>query len=269
MRIRNCETLQTNSSKSVLAIRHGEDESILDGSYNRPLIPETIPVIQTLGNDIADMLYQSAEVPGVRIYHSSKLRTSQTAAILEQCLTERSIQAERVHSELINELCQGELNLDRPYIGDEQYEPLHKAWKAFQEAIRTGDLYYRFGDPVRNGSGCKYPELVTHFRGFGENQIEFSKRIYEFLLRLVDCAGDHLPLIITHQAVVSRFQRITDVCSKIDCSDSLAPGQLVRELEKTGQRLPVEHAEGVMIKLTNASVLREVLLRELDYLNSL
>jgi broad specificity phosphatase PhoE len=109
------------------------------------------------------------------------------------------------------------------------------AWEAFvKETFDKGQIFYRHGDPIisRNGEAL-YPELEGKFIQYGENQVEFTRRVYTFFLSLADAFtmqyGDpqdkcnSLHVISAHTAILMRLLEMNSVAAKkIECE----PGKM-------------------------------------------
>lgn len=248
---------------NLLALRHGEDEAVMDGTYDRPLVPSALSDILVLSSEVAEY-YRRGNYKSANIYYSSKLRAEQTAKFIATDLSNKGMLVTINRAESISELYQGELSVDRVYYGRERCQPLVDAWSAYNVAVSNCDLLYRFGDPHKVSDNYVYPELLGHFNVFGENQREFSLRLYAFICDVVMVVNSCLPILVAHRATTTRLQRIIGVSNSFDSAD-VSPGKL-RFLERRIDRVQTEFAEGVIIPVRSKTNLITMLHQEIRYL---
>lgn len=261
----------TQSSPDVpafIAVRHGQDdESYIDGLFDNGLVPERADEIVHLADEIASFFKEAGNYTHVRLLHSSKLRAYQTSAVIEQYLSGVNISASRRRVDELRELYQGEMVLTDDQTLQERAAILERAWQAYGVAVEACDFTYRFGDPdIQENGMARYPGLENVFAGYGENQYEFTKRIYEFVRDTMqyDFEGA-LPVIVAHRATVTKIQRIMGACSIL--GESIEPGDLPTA-ERSTPRTKVGHAQGVILPLRRQVVARNVIEREIGLLHA-
>lgn len=230
---------------------------------------EAIPDIKQLSNEVIDFYNQRLEVfDGITIYHSPKLRASQTAAVVAEVCVLNQVNAELVEIPALREMRQGRFVI-KNNIDGEDYPPLMNAWLAFREKLDRGNLFYRFGDPLIRPSGnVEYPQLLGLFTEYGENQKEFSLRLYAFLRDYLSAKDKKLHIIIAHQATSSRIQRIFNVLTTVPMLNLLKAGDFVSWTERDGVRISIDPACGVVIPKPSANLAVGILEREITYLES-
>ena len=267
--------LDSNASLSaagdcLVVIRHGQDGSLLTTALDEPLISETIEDVNILSRETADWFKSWSLFSGVELFYSPKLRVAATADLIAASLTQNGIAVNHNIVSEVKELYQGSFVIKKEFITDGIYFPLLKSWEAFQEELRLGNLFYRFGDPLLQADGTfKYPQLIGWFNRYGENQREFSLRLYYFLESLFSKPTNRLRIIVSHQAILSRIQRLISVCNKLVDYQTIKAGEFVTNLERTGDRLTIDYAQGVVISGINTKLVLNVVKRELDYLREL
>jgi hypothetical protein len=113
------------------------------------------------------------------------------------------------------------------------------AWNAFvEQTFGKENLFYRHGDPIigQKDNEATYPELVGKFVQYGENQIEFTRRVYTFFLSLADAFTmeygnpndkcNTLHIVSAHTAILMRLLEMNTVAAKkIECQ----PGQMYQQ----------------------------------------
>lgn len=191
----------------VVFMRHLQDQDNLFFQNNSPVVDSELD----RAGDVAREIVLEAEEAGIEHIHfitSSKARASMTAeSIADRARQSLSVSIE--HDERIRELDQGKYRLPDDYKPGDNFQVLKDAWLIFfDETFGRKNLWYRFGDPIKNGTEYKYPELAKHFIEYGENQVEFSIRYYSFLsdfYKRFKSQEDVLPIVVTHQALATRF----------------------------------------------------------------
>lgn len=268
VRLLEVENNSIDRSNDFIVARHGKDYPCLTQTLNQPLIPEAAAEIIKLAEEIIDFYAFRGVYNGIKIYSSIRIRALQTSDILSEAFAQSGISTEIIASEEIREMHQGHFII-KDYIEGDDYSPLVNAWKVFQEKLKEGDILYRFGDPLKQSDGnVKYPALADFFAAYGENQREFSLRLYAFLKNFFSEKSTKLQLIVTHQATVSRIQRIISVLSRAFDADSFKAGDLVHRLERAGDRVSIEPACGVVILKPDIGLSVKILEKELVYLNN-
>lgn len=252
----------------IVLTRHGVDVPHLTQELNQPLTEETKPDIVTLGREIVQ-LAQRLKVEAIDLRHSTRLRGIQTATILAEEFFKASIPTDIQESPGIREIYQGEF-LIKNYCGSGEYRPLVDAWTAWQERLNQNELLYRFGEPGITGEGREeYPHLKPWFTKFGENQAEFSWRLYSFLREILADHSSKLCVVVAHQASCSRMQRIFNALSRLQSTDEFTPGDFVRNLEKQGDRVTINPASGTALRKPDWELGLAVIDKELSYLKSI
>jgi len=169
----------------------------------------------------------------------------------------------------VREIHQGDFIISEDHVHGMEYKPLLDAWTAWQQKLDKCELLYRFGDPLSNGDKHVYPNLAGWFKKFGENQAEFSLRLYQLLKKVFEENDNHLDVIIGHQASCSRIQRIFDAISKLNSPSQFECGHFVKFLEKKGNRATVEPATGLIVKKPDSDLAIEVLNKEIQFLETI
>ncbi|OGN15103.1 MAG: hypothetical protein A3J47_00520 [Candidatus Yanofskybacteria bacterium RIFCSPHIGHO2_02_FULL_43_22] len=259
-----------NCDDCYILARHGRDKPQLTQVLDQPLQEESLPEVRCLADEIVDLYKQQLAgiFSGVRIYHSPRLRASQTAnLIFETCVT-NLVDTEMVEASALREMGQGEFII-RNNVDSEDYPPLVNAWLAFRKKLSLGHLSYRFGDPILKEDGsAEYPQLLGHFTKYGESQIGFSLRLYRFLHDFLYIRDQRIPIIVAHQATASRIQRIFSVLKAVDETNLPAAGDLVCQLERRGVRASINHACGIVASRPKLNPASKIIEREIQYLES-
>lgn len=272
MRLNNKEKGPEAKKNQFIVGRHGKDLPYLSQDLDQNLTEETIADVIEMADAIADYYISHKEYfpEGVKIFYSAKIRAKQTAFIVKAESVKRGINVELSPSAALQEIYQGEFKIDKQ-VNNEVYPPLEEAWSAFAEGVRDEKLFYRFGEPQKDEIGKeKYPKLAEYFTKSGENQIEFSIRIYEFLRDFLRLPDNKMYVIVTHQAIASRIQRIINALEKIS-EDQLVPGKmfLIGLLEQSQERTGLGFAESVVVNPSNRGKMASLLEREVSYLKRL
>lgn len=262
-------TSDCSSKDTIVLVRHGVDDPTLSKDLNQPLVEETKPDIKLLANKLIRFV-GSIDVNEVNMYHSNRLRAIQTASIIAEQLFSADINTHLQESVGIREIYQGDFIIAEDHVHGNDYQPLVDAWVVWQQKLDDCELEYRFGDPLCNPSGSPtYPELVGWFNSFGENQAEFSLRLYRLLFDIFKNESPLLDVVIGHQASCSRIQRILNSVSKLTTPSEFEAGEFVRFLEKKGNRLTVEPASGVVIRKPEREITLDVLQKEIGFLETI
>lgn len=251
----------------LILCRHGVDDNTLTVELNQPLIEETKEDIVVLGDEISEFGLDIG-IPSFGIDSSNRLRAIQTADILADQIRKAEIEVVLSESDRIREIKQGDFII-KDHVDGEDYQPLLDAWSVWQQKLDDCELLYRFGDPLIDSmGGARYPELVGWFNEFGENQQEFSIRLYLYLLDLISGPVERFPVVVCHQATCSRIQRILSAISRIESAGVFDPGQFVKYLEKEGSRYTINPACGVVLSRPSRELSVAVLQKEIDYLSN-
>lgn len=256
------------NDKMFIAARHGEDEARLTTELNQPLKQEAIQEVQRLGQEVAEyyLRHQEKYPDGIRLISSPRIRARQTSEIIASKLDEYGVRRQIDQAPEIEEINQGDFIVSNHQDG-EIYAPLEDAWAAFILELKNGNIHYNFGDPLEQEDGSyKYKELIEFFNIFGEDEARFSVRLYSFLLKVFREERQSLNILITHQVIVSRIQKILDAASKIADPEAFTVGTFVSDMEHKGERINIGHAEGVVVKDYNYEAIGRVLERELGFL---
>lgn len=257
-----------HESQEFILVRHGkDDESYIDGSFDNGLLEEGVENIKELTEEVARYFYGTNIYSNIRILHSSKRRAYQTGVIMHQYLSSGGIAVSRKNIDELRELYQGEMVLDKEQTLEERAALLQRAWTAYSSAVETYDLAYRFGDPCTVDGEDTY--LTDQFLSYGENQYEFTSRVYGFVRDMMQYDFDtSLPVVVAHRATVTKVQRIIGACSiYAHSAETIRPGHL-RFIERTAERTKVDHAQGVILPMRNRRFARNIIERELTYLNA-
>lgn len=253
----------------LVVVRHGQDHNLLTTDLDQPLINETILDINDLSREIATFFRTVGQFQEVELFYSPKLRVKQTANILSAVLAENGIRVNHNIISKIRELHQGSFIIKEEIISGDIYLPLLAAWKSFQEELSLGNLLYRFGDPLLVDGIYKYPQLLGWFTEYGENQLEFSLRLYNFIESLFSTPSNTLRIIVSHQAIMSRIQRLISAVNNLDKSEVLKDGDFVTKIERTGDRLVVDYSQGVVISKVDTEFILSIVRQELNYLRNI
>lgn len=200
--------LDSNNKSSVISLRHLEDkDTLLSEGRDNSLKPNQEQKAKLIAREIFYELTKK-NLSNVKIYTSDKKRTKQTSElVIQQLLTsKKEIGVDVNYDSRINELNNGVMNFPDNYKDGDWFEPLPRAWDRFFEQILSNDLLYRFGDAKLVNGIPTFPELHNHFNEYGENYAEFCSRIFSFLADLninSDLEGGKMPVIITHNAIIS------------------------------------------------------------------
>lgn len=210
--------------KKFLLLRHAQDGDLLTPELDQPLIPDSFSQIKRLAFVVKTMF--PTETP-ITIIHGPSKRTSQTAEYLTELLVKSKYLVILEKNTNIKEFSQGRFRIDDSLLSDGKYQPLETAWKIFNDAILSGNVHYKFGDPIIDLEGkVAFPKLLDFFIEYGETQSDFLLRTRRFMFEVVNfkTGTNHLCVVVTHQAVASRIQR-----------------------EITGSRVTLGYCEGVFV----------------------
>jgi len=189
--------------------RHLEDEDNLHYQNDAPLRIEEYKKVPVIAKNILEEKRKSGSTEIVLI-SSVKRRALQTAEFVADAVATNST-VEIQKDPRIREIDQGKYNLPLEYKPGDHFQPLQVAWLAYIEQVsKYYNLTYRFGSPFVNGE-LIYPNLQCWER-YGECQLEFAGRYYDFLLDLqsqMDRKQTALYAIVTHQALVVRTGELT------------------------------------------------------------
>ncbi len=274
--IENSEVKGCPTSELAILVRHGIDVPTLSVELNQPLIEETKPNIRLLATEIIDK-YKKADVEEFHIQSSNRLRAIQTSNILVEEFAAANIPTLISETVGLRELYQGTFVIAENLIRGTEYLPFLDAWKVWQQKLDlqkqkldTGAILYRFGDPAIDINGdMAHPELSGWFKEFGENQGEFSLRLYLFLLKTFKSTSNSLEIIVAHQSSCSRIQRIFSAASRLTGPNEFKAGDFVKSLEKRGSHVKIEPASGVIVKKPNRAVITSILEKEIEFLRSI
>jgi broad specificity phosphatase PhoE len=271
MRLTNILKAQKCIPSDVLVlIRHGIDDPVLTQQLNQPLIEQTKPDIRTLSKQVIE-LCRRIGTNSIILRHSNRLRAIETADIIAKELLTTNLSTKIIETEGVREIHQGDFII-RGHITGTEYKPLVNAWKAWQKKLDECELLYHFGDPHPDKFGIiEFPELVGWFNTFGENQADFSLRLYRTLREVFAESrnDDCLQVIVGHQASCSRMQRIISASSQLSSAGDFEPGHFVRFHEKKGSRVTIDPACGVALRKPDRDLMVSVLEREIKYLEGI
>lgn len=206
-------------AREVLLIRHLPDENnLLIPGNNADLVFAEMPRARLIAAELSRTTRELRYTNLVMIT-SNKQRAVKTTHEVQRYLGD-ALPSTIMEDERIRELDQGDYILPVGYKAGDHFQPLQDAWSAFfKETFSNRNLMYRFGDPLSGENGsCKYSELKGHFRSFGENQVEFSIRFYEFVIDICErymSQENILPVVVTHQAVTARFAELVKIAQKV------------------------------------------------------
>lgn len=265
---------------TILLIRHFRDQDNLFYLNDSPVIETELSKARTAAAEILSNL-KKFNFNRIHIIGSNKKRSENTARELAKEVG-NTIPVTIKIDRRIREIDQGSYTLPPSYKPGDYYPPLQDAWGAFfEETFKQGNLWYRFGDPVKTGNGrYKYPKLATHFTKLGENQIEFSIRFYSFVIDLYQKYGYNkkvLPVIVTHQALTHRFAELGKIAENIKSGSitKVANGRLpflewdqLKKIDRS-RSASVEFGGVTLFPLSNLSSLVGILNPEVRYLKRL
>jgi hypothetical protein len=146
----------------------------------------------------------------------------------------------------------GEFNLGNDYKPGDEFLPDKKAWGIWiNETFNKRNLTYRYGDPLLCNGIAQYPELLNQFTQFGESQLDFSLRVYSFIIDFLNQteSDNSIQLVSSHLAVVLRMAEILAVTNTLDNQflKTLYLGTLPFEEWNHMSKLP----EGTVSKVVN------------------
>lgn len=248
-----------NIGENIVMLRHAEDVLTIESDLNNHLNLYSISKIKKTASNILE-LYKNRNCDfGLTLIVSPTIRTMETGKILKHEFDSVGLTTKFFVDSRIRELYHGEFEVDNNLIENGIYTPLRKASLAFHHALDLGNLTYRFGDYNCPGFLEDTTMLKKFFISKGENHLEFSTRVYSFLYDLTFSNPNWLYVIVTHQALVNRTQRMINTYST---SVGLEPGEFVKYIERYGYRYSVDFAEGVSIPLMIFKDFRDKILRK-------
>lgn len=189
----------------------GRDGSVLESELYR------IPIF---GDKIAHKM-ETNRFKNIVLLASSKLRSIQTAQYIESNLKNRGLDKVLTRKDSrINPIYHGEYNVDLVDEISEKSPVAKVASKAYAiETFKNLNISYRYGDPVRNCEGSRYPDLINVFTTFGECQAEIGIRLYSFMLDLIEFTSIHkdsIICLITHSVIISRVTALSAILYEFD-----------------------------------------------------
>ncbi|MCA9397325.1 phosphoglycerate mutase family protein [candidate division WWE3 bacterium] len=206
--------------QELLFVRHLEDiDDLCTEGRDNPVSPSEVIYVK----DIIEILikhlgYYTDKKPA--FITSGQKRTQQTADYIKKYLEEHfpSLASALIVDERTAGLYHGSY---KKLPIKELNEVRDLAWEAYlTETFKNKNMYYRHGDPIlleeaETVRKYRYPEINGTFTKHGENQIEHSIRLYEFLIDLVNnYYGEEknvVPIIIGHSLVAFRLFEISEV----------------------------------------------------------
>lgn len=253
--------------KVLIVARHGEDDPTLTVELDQPLLPSSVSDVEKLGAEIVECFRRAASFHKIEIFSSRKKRAKQSSLILNRVFEAAGIPSDVIEEDGLCEFHQGRFWVPDNHCAGDPCPALVESWRAFLERLSVGDIFYRFGDPCADRS-CSYPSLRGLFSAYGDSQLSFSLRLYGFLAKALRDPDGKFRILMTHQVVTSRIQRIIDsVCSR-DSSRTASPGDFVRFHERQGSRIDLGHAQAAALDLSRNDLVTKVILGELEYLRS-
>jgi broad specificity phosphatase PhoE len=197
-------------SSELLIIRHGLDDDGITNPIDGLLgdEPELTPAGVSGVHETAQRLMNTLDTvnaeDGIRIYSGTKLRTIQSAQIIQSYFDTASIDV----SCALDNPTYGRISKN-PLADHQEYVNKFKlAWRAFDESWKhQGNLDYRFGEPIPENSRFEsLNDFIEH--PYGESQREIYVRVYSKLLEIMQYAQEdsHLPIIVTHKTIAREIQ---------------------------------------------------------------
>jgi broad specificity phosphatase PhoE len=234
---------------NVLVMRHGEDGVELTEELDQSLTLVGQEEARESAHSAAWLL-RGQGYDSITIETSPKKRSVESTEIAAEAMEEVGIKVINANfRDELREMYQGSFVISPEFFDGDLYMPLENAWQALRREISLGNIDYRFGDPAKDKDGIsQYPELEDLFYEFGENQREYTLRLFTFLEKLLETRKKQpptqLPLIIAHQATASRTQRILGA---IEYAEDHYENESILEIEQKFEREKVEHGEFVAL----------------------
>lgn len=266
--------------KEVVLMRHLQDEdNLLVGGNDAGLIEAELPKARHTAVEIS-LKGKESNFSQVCILSSSKRRAESTAREVGRELGKDFPVVIEIDKR-IREIDQGDYILPTDYKPGDRFQILQDAWLIFfKETFENKNIAYRFGDPLLIDGKYKYPDLLGHFRSFGENQTEFSIRFYSFIADLCDRFKSEdliLPVIVTHQAMTARFAEMVIISEKIKSGKitDIKPGTLPllewQQFEeiKGDRDVFIEFGGITTFPMTNLYDFTDILKSEIEYLKTI
>ena len=161
-----------------------------------------------------------------------------------------------------------------------------EAWRVFLEQARDNqNIYYRHGDArsIQGTEEIQYPYLLNAFDSPGENQLEFTTRMYSFILdlseKLLNSYSKELVVISSHASPIFRLHEVDSLSKVMDAKayEIIKPGTLYvhewREMDKL-KNIPeimkyMDPGSFGILGMDDIIRFTNVLSKELRYLNTL
>lgn len=252
----------------VTCVRHLEDvEDLRQPDRDSPINPSEQIHIPNIAKHILNQLPDERDVV-IRIVSSPRERVLTTIGLVVDNLTEErdDIDVTLFEDARLTGLHHGKFCLPDGYMPGDEFVPDKLAWEIWvDETFNKKNLTYRYGDPIFVEGLPMYPQLVGHFEEYGESQLDFSLRVYSFLIDFateVMEADDHERHIVSsHLAVILRMAEILAVTGTLDNQflKTIPLGTLAFEEWDHMSDLP----PGTMSKLTNPIYTIEIDIRKL------
>ncbi|MBI3633307.1 MAG: hypothetical protein HY226_03385, partial [Candidatus Vogelbacteria bacterium] len=178
---------------------------------------------------------------------------------------------------------QGKFILPADYKIGGQFLGLELANKIFSKEVfgsASGNLLYKFGDPVLQSDGTyKYPELVPYFESYGESNRDLLLRLYDLVIRTskkMDKFGAKTKVVVvTHAQLYQIFRDLSTVAEMVTNGGlDLQEGELPKlcwELysKRFKNEKPTYGVNYISIENLFDPKVVELLNREIEYLKSL
>ena len=204
-----------------ILVRHLSDiEDLSKADRDSSIDPREEKYVLKMSEYIGKILKEERRPP--LIFYSPRRRVTQTLElVMEQVrLSEDSSRVvPSIWDPRLIGLHRGKYNLPATYKPGDVFVPNDIAWDVWvKETFTYKNLLYRYGDPLFSNNKPKYPELVGQFQELGENHVEFSLRIYSFLIEFLksESSERYFSIIFSHLAVTSRMAEILAVFETLE-----------------------------------------------------
>ncbi len=274
-----------NASGNIAVIRHLDD---VDDLFNFGRDGDLISGQEMKANLIAQEVYSEIKKDSrdaAMFICSNMKRATQTADLIVDQLREidGGLKLRVVAENDLAAIHQGEFILPSDYKSGDSFVGLDLANKAFTKEVFTSDDHnylYKFGDPVLQKDGSyKYPELVPHFKSYGESNRDFLLRIYNLIVRTHDKIekfnSKTKAVVVTHSQLYQIFRDLNTVAGMIKNEGlDIKTGELPELCwslypERFEREKPTYGINYISIESLCDSEVIEFLKKEIEYLKNL
>lgn len=270
-------------SNDIPVIRHLDDVDDLR-TYGRDgiLLPEQETTAIRYANEILKRT-QSEGKSAVLLLCSTLKRGVETGHLIAFQIKKEDpkIKIRLSEKNALSSLYEGVANLPDNYNAGDVFPGFSIGKKVFSQEVfgEKPNFLYRFGDPIKLDTGYKYPELVGHFKEYGESYRDFLIRLFSLIIETaknIDRTRKRTKIVvITHSQQYQMFYDLQTIAKDILTQGIvLEPGQLPlmcwkRYSERLLAGKPTYDVRYITIDSLCEDKVIDMLNREIEYLSKL